>query len=383
MLFYTFIDSLKKITRPTVAEINLHAIAYNMRGIREKVGKNVKIMGVVKANAYGHGMVEVARSIAGTSADYLGVAFPEEGITLREENIKAPIHVFTLATRSQSYLYPEYNLEATVCSSEDCRLLSAAGEKSGKTIPVHVKIETGMNRIGIQEKKLRPFLKSIKKFRRIEIKGIYTHFAQSGIRDKNYTKQQLSNFYQALEIIKNENVSPEYIHCANSGALLDMPETYFDMIRAGLSMYGCYPTPESSESIPLQPAMRLKTKVAFVKWVEAGESVSYGRRFFAKRETRIATLPLGYADGYPRLLSGRASVLIHGKKFPVAGTICMDQLMVDVGRSDVRVGDEVVLIGRQGRNAINAWDVASLIETIPYEIFTGISSRVPRVYVHL
>ncbi len=381
MLFYTFIDSLKKITRPTVAEISLQAIAYNLRGIREKVGKTVKIMGVVKANAYGHGLAEVARSIAGTSADYLGVAFPEEGVTLREQQITAPILVFTLATRSQAHLYPEFNLEATVCSLEDCRLLNALGEKSGKTLSVHLKIETGMNRIGIQVDNLSWFLKSIKKMRRIEIKGVYTHFAQSGIRDKKYTKQQLSNFYGALKIIKNANVSPEYIHCANSGALLDMPETHFDMVRPGITMYGCYPSLESSESIPLLPAMTLKTQVAFVKWIEKGESVSYGRRFFTQRQTKIATLPIGYADGYPRLLTGKASVLIHGKKFPVAGTICMDQLMIDVGRSDVRVGDEAVLIGRQGRNTISAWDMASLIETIPYEIFTGISSRVPRTYV--
>lgn len=338
-------------------------------------------MGVVKANAYGHGLVEVARSIVGKSADYLGVAFPEEGVALREQQITAPIHVFTLATQSQAHLYPEFNLEATICSLKDCRLLNAVGEKSGKTLSVHLKVETGMNRIGIQDKNLRWFLKSIKKFRRIEIKGVYTHFAQSGIRDKRYTKQQLSNFYRVLEIIKKENVSPEYIHCANSGALLDMPETYFDMVRAGITMYGCYPSLESSESIPLQPAMTLKTNVAFVKWIEEGESVSYGRRYFTKRETKIATLPIGYADGYARLLTGKASVLIHGKRFPVAGTICMDQMMVDVSRSDVRVGDEVVLIGRQGRNAISAWDVASLIETIPYEVFTGIASRVPRVYV--
>lgn len=338
-------------------------------------------MGVVKANAYGHGLVEVAQSIEGKTADYLGVAFPEEGVMLREQGIRAPIHVFTLATQGQARLYPEFNLEATIGSLEDSRIINAIGEKSDTTLPVHLKIETGMNRIGVQIENLSRLLKSIKKFRRIEIKGIYTHFAQSGVRDKDYMKRQLASFYRALEIIKKEKVSPEYIHCANSGAILDMPETYFDMVRAGITMYGCYPSLESSESFRLQPAMTLKTNVAFVKWIEIGESVSYGRRYFAKRKTKIATLPIGYADGYTRLLTGRASVLLHGKKFPVAGTVCMDQMMVDVGRADVQVGDEAVLIGKQNHSTIGAWDIASLIETIPYEIFTGISSRVPRTYV--
>lgn len=338
-------------------------------------------MGVVKANAYGHGLVEVAQSIEGKTADYLGVAFPEEGAVLREQGVRAPIHVFTLATQGQARLYPEFNLEATIGSLEDSRIINAIGEQSDKTLDVHLKIETGMNRIGVQIENLSRLLKSIKKFRRIEIKGIYTHFAQSGVRDKDYMKRQLASFYRALEIIKKEKVSPEYIHCANSGAILDMPETYFDMVRAGITMYGCYPSLESSESFRLQPAMTLKTNVAFVKWIEIGESVSYGRRYFAKRKTKIATLPIGYADGYTRLLTGRASVLLHGKKFPVAGTVCMDQMMVDVGRADVQVGDEAVLIGKQDHSTIGAWDIASLIETIPYEIFTGISSRVPRTYV--
>jgi alanine racemase len=371
---------VRKLTRPTVAEIDLKALAYNLKGIRRKVGNAVGIMGVVKANAYGHGIVEVARFLERQKINYLGVANAEEGVVLREAGTTAPIHVFTLPSRLQASLFASYDLEATVCSQTDAAHLNAQAQRRGKTIPVHVKIDTGMNRIGIEPGELKKLLNSLSKLRRLEIKGVYTHFAMADVRDKSFCRRQLSEFHQALDVLQKERVSPEVIHCAGSAGILDLPESWFTMVRPGIMLYGYYPSHETTESVPLKPVLSLKSSVSLVKWVESGEGVSYGRKYIAKQRTRIATLPLGYADGYMRSLTGRSSVLIGNKRFPTAGTICMDQLMVDVGSEDVRVGDEVVLIGRQHREYISAWDLATTLGTIPYEICTNISSRVPRIH---
>lgn len=337
-------------------------------------------MAVVKANAYGHGMEELAKFVESPHADYLGVAIPEEGAKLREAGIKKPIQVFTLPTKEQSRLFAECNLEATICSLTEARWLNAAAQRAVRNIPVHLKVETGMNRIGVQVDQLPSFLRSIRSLRRLEIKGVYSHFATADEKDKRFATLQLQRFYQALEILQKEHISPELIHMANSGAILDLPQSYFSMARAGMIIYGNYPSHQTSESITLKPAMTLKSKVSLVKSIEAGESVGYGRRFVATRRTKIATVPLGYADGFTRLLSGKASVLIHGKKFPIAGSIAMDQLMVNAGKEDVDVGDEVVFIGSQGSQSITAWDIADTLGTVPYEVCCWVSARVPRVY---
>jgi alanine racemase len=370
-------------TRPTIAEISLQALAYNLKGIRRKIGKNVKVMGVVKANAYGHGLTEVSRFLEKQSIDYLGVANAEEGAAVREAGVQTPIHVFTLPSRSQTRLFGDFQLESTVCSEPDARLLNADAERRQISLPVHLKIDTGMNRIGVEAGELRKFLKALGRMRRLDIKGVYTHFATADQKDKAFSKQQLVHFHQALDILRAEGVTPEHLHCGGSAAILDLPEAYFSMVRPGITLYGYYPSHQTSESIPVKPVLTLTSRVSLVKWIEPGESVSYGRRFIAQRRTQIATLPLGYADGYMRLLTGKAEVLIGGRRFPVVGTICMDQIMVDVGSSDVGVGDEAVLIGRQGREKIDAWDLADHIGTIPYEICTSISSRVPRIFQDL
>jgi alanine racemase len=236
-----------------------------------------------------------------------------------------------------------------------------------------------MNRIGVKPRDLSKLVKALGGLKQLEIKGVYTHFATADRRDKSFSKQQLALFHQSLDTLRTAGVVPEVVHCAGSAGILDLPESYFSMVRPGIMLYGYYPSNETTESVRVKPVLSLKSRVSVVKWIEAGESVSYGRRFIAPRRTRIATLPVGYADGYMRLLTGQSSALIAGTVFPIVGTICMDQLMVDVGKSDVRVGDEAVLIGRQGRKAITAWDLASKIGTIPYEICTNISSRVPRI----
>jgi len=369
-----------KLTRPTVAEIDLKALAYNLNGIRRQVGTRVKIMGIVKANAYGHGIVEVAQFLERKRIDYLGVANAEEGVVLRESGTKAPIHVFTLPSKSQASLFASHDLEPTICSQYDAALINVQAQRAGKSIPIHLKIDTGMNRIGVNPGELRKLLKTLSKLRHLEIKGVYTHFAMAEIRDKSFSRLQLAEFHRALDVLQKERVSAELIHCAGSAGILDLPESYFSMVRPGIMLYGYYPSRETTESVRLKPVLSLKSRVSLVKWVKSGESVSYGRRYIAKRRTRIATLPLGYADGYMRSLTGRSSVLIGNRRFPTAGTICMDQLMVDVGSEDVRVGDEAVLIGQQYREHISAWDLAATVGTIPYEICTNISSRVPRIH---
>lgn len=368
------------VTRPTVAEIDLRALAFNYRGIRDRVGNAVKILGVVKANAYGHGLVEIGRFLENGFAHCLGVALPEEGAVLRQGGLRSPIHVFTLPSRMQGALYAEHRLEATVCSLNDCRMLNAVGTRARTTLPVHLKIDTGMNRIGVKPDDLRSLLRGVAKLKRIAVKGVFTHFATSDARDKRFAREQLSRFHRALEMIHAERLDPELIHAANSGAILDLPESWFSMVRPGIISYGYYPSHETSGSIPLKPVMTLRTAVAFVKRIGPGESVSYNRLFVAKKSTRVATLPVGYADGYTRRLTGKTAVVIHGKKYPVVGAIGMDQMMIDVGNDDVAAGDKVILIGSQGRGRMDAWDLASLLGTVPLEVVTSITTRVPRIY---
>lgn len=336
-------------------------------------------MGVVKANAYGHGIVEVSRFLQRQSIEYLGVANAEEGVLLRESGIDIPIHVFTLPSISQAHSFVSWDLEPTVCTESESRLLNTQAQRSGKSLPVHVKVDTGMNRIGVKPRDLGRFLRILGNLRRLEIKGIYTHFATADKRDKTFSRRQLELFHRSLETFRKAGVTAEVVHCAGSAGILDLPESYFSMVRPGIMLYGYYPSSETTESVPLRPVLTLKSRISMVKWIDRGESVSYGRKYIARRRTRIATLPIGYADGYMRSLTGQSNVLIAGRLFPTVGTICMDQLMVDVGNSDVRAGDEAVLIGRQRKGSISAWDLASKIETIPYEICTNISSRVPRI----
>jgi alanine racemase len=366
-------------SRPTVAEINLKNIAHNLRGVRAKVGANVKIMAVVKANAYGHGLVEVSRHIQ-SQVDYLGVATAEEGAVLREAGIKKPVLVFTLPNAAQARIIATEGLDATVCSLREAELLERAARRSRTSISIHLKIETGMNRIGVRPQEVGALLRDLRRHRHLELRGAYTHFATADDPNKEFARQQLSRFHRGLEAMHKEGGAPSLCHCANSAAVLDLPEAYFDMVRPGLMLYGYDPTHQKAPKIPLKRAMTLKTEVSLIKRIEPGESVSYGRRFIAGKRTTIATLPIGYADGYTRLLSGKAHALIHGERFPVVGLICMDQLMVDVGNAPVRVGDEAVLLGEQGGEVIDAWHLADQLGTIPYEICCAISARVPRVY---
>lgn len=337
-------------------------------------------MAVVKANAYGHGALEVATTALASGASHLGVALVEEGMELRAQGVKAPILVFGGMVPEQAALFVENDLTATVYTPQAAEALAGAAQRLGKAATVHVKIDTGMGRVGITWSEALPFLRWLAAQEGLRVEGMYTHFATSDEKDKAFAELQLARFRQVVEGV--EAMGLRLIkHAANSGAILDMPESYFDLVRPGVMMYGYYPSPHTSRSLPLRPAMTFKTRVLFVKKIARGTSISYGRQFIAARPTTIATLPVGYADGYNRLLSNQGEVLIRGKRYPVVGRVCMDQIMVDLGpESDVLPGEEVVLFGRQGDEEVSVYSICEKLGTIPYEVTCWVSARVPRVY---
>jgi len=366
--------------RATVAEINLSAIEFNLQQIKDKVAP-AKIMAVVKANAYGHGALEVSRKVLETGASYLAVALLEEGVKLRSQGIQAPILVFGGFFPDEAEEFLQHGLEVTLYNEENLFALTAAAQKLNQKAKVHIKVDTGLGRVGVPWQKATSFVKRVWKTPEIEVIGLYTHLATADERDKTFANLQLTRFRSVIEQLGKEGINIPIKHAANSGAILDLPDSYFDMVRPGIIIYGYYPSLETSESLPLRPAMRLKSTILHVKEVSAGTSVSYGREFITPRTTRIVTIPVGYADGYNRLLSNRGEVIIRGKKYPVVGRVCMDQIMVDVGEDvDVEVGDEVVLWGQQGDVEISVYDLCRKLQTIPNEVCCWVSSRVPRVY---
>ncbi len=368
--------------RPTVAVIDLKAIRSNVQSVVQKV-KPARVMAVVKANAYGHGMPEVAKTALDAGADYLAVALVEEGIGLREAGILEPTLIFGGFFPDQAKLFVQYDLDATLYSVRNGEALAKAARLLGQRARVHVKIDTGMGRVGVPWEKAADFVAEVAAMDALELVGVYTHFATSDERDKTFANLQLERFRWVLKQIESRGISIPIKHAANSGAILDMPEAYFDMVRPGIMLYGYYPSFETTESVPLQPAMAFRSKVLFVKEVEKGTSVSYGRKFVAPRKTTIATIPVGYADGYNRLLTNQGEVLIAGKKYPVVGRVCMDQILVDLGPgSQVREGDDVLLFGKTPAGEVSVYDICRKLGTIPYEVTCWVSGRVPRIYVN-
>ncbi|RMD98711.1 MAG: alanine racemase [Calditrichaeota bacterium] len=367
--------------RPTVAEIDLNALTFNLKEISRKVSP-AKIMAVVKADAYGHGAIPVAKHALKHGAEYLGVAIVEEGIELRKAGIRAPILVFGGAMEDQLRLFVEYHLTPTIYTRNCAEFLSMIGQNLNKKISVHIKIDTGMGRVGVPYGDAVEFIEFAQNLPGIEIEGVYTHFATSDEKDKGYALSQFAKFEAILRSLNDKGIKIALRHCANSGAILDLPHTYLDLVRPGVMMYGYYPSDETSESVPIQPLMTLKTRVLFIKKVPENTSLSYGRKFITKKPTRIATLPVGYADGYNRLLTNKAHVTIRGKKFPVVGRVCMDLILVDLGNDDqIEMGDEVILFG-SGENDFSVKDYCKIVDTIPYEVTCWVSKRVPRVYKH-
>ena len=373
--------------RPTYAVIDLSKLKSNFLNIRKKV-KKTKIMAVVKANAYGHGVVETVKalqSLGDKKPEYYAVALADEAVELRKLKIKQPILVFEPITKTEAEVAFNYNLIPTVFNDNHLRLLLRSWNKSKKRnsnykIKVHVKVDTGMNRLGIKYYDAVSFIERLSKSKIFSIDGIYTHFATSDEKDKTFAKLQLNRFNNLLKDLKKKKIYYGLAHAANSGAIIDMPDSYFDMVRPGISLYGYYPSMETSESVPLRPVMSIYSYVASIKELENGEAVSYGRLFTAKKRTKIISVPIGYADGYNRNLTNHVAAIINGKRYRQVGRVTMDRIMFEIGFDDIKLNDQVILLGKDKNIEITAWDWGRILNTIPYEITCNISERVPRVY---
>jgi len=335
-------------------------------------------MVTVKADAYGHGLVPVAKRLEVCGTDFFGVASIDEGIKLREAGIKTPILILGLILKGDIAPLFRYNLSTTVCDEELPSALNNKARALRKRVNVQVKVDTGMGRIGVQHYDAYKLVDKISRLKFITIEGIFTHFALADL-NKEFTFHQIDLFDRLIRRLTKAGIKIPLIHAANSIGLLNYKNSHFNMVRPGLIVYGLYP--KENLKINLKPVLNLKTKVVFVKKMPAGSGISYGHDYITKKAANIVTLPIGYGDGYPRNLSNKAEVLIGGKHFKVCGRICMDQIMVDVGNAKPRVGDEAVLIGVQGGKKITAEELALKSGTIPYEIVCGLGSRIPRIYV--
>ncbi len=363
--------------RPTWAEVNLNNLEHNFKKVKSLLQPEIKILVTVKADAYGHGLIPVAKRLATSGVDYLGIASIDEGIKLRKAKIKVPILIVGLILKEDLQPLFTYNLIPTVCDKELANVLNVKAANLRKTIPIHIKIDTGMGRIGVLQNQALKLVKDVSRLKNIQIQGIFTHFALADVNRK-FTALQIKSFDKLVDDLKKSGINIPLVHAANSIGLIDYQDSHFTMVRPGLVIYGLYP--KNNLKINLKPVLSLKTRIIFVKRVGKGFGISYGLTYVTKRSTNIVTLPIGYGDGYPRNLSNLAPVLIAKKRFRISGRVCMDQLMVDVGNYQPKVGDEVVLIGRQGKEKITAEELASLSDTISYEIVCGLGSRIPRVY---
>ena len=369
------------VVRPTLVEVNLTRLTENFNLIRQQVAP-AKIMAILKANAYGHGMVEVARHVVANGADYLGVAVLEEGILLREQGIPAPILVLGGIMGNQVPLFLKHNLTLTASSVEKLEQIEAAAVQLGMPARVHLKIDTGMERIGVHYYSAEVLLEASLRCRNVTIEGIYSHFASADAADLSYARLQLERFQEVLRFYERHSLPPPPLrHMANSAAILQLPESYFDLVRPGIMLYGVYPSREVARTIPVRPALTWKSNVVYFKVVKPGHPVGYGSTWQSDHLVRVITVPVGYGDGYFRSMSNKAEVIVRGKRYPVVGRIAMDQITVNIEWDSAYNGDEVLLIGEAGGTVITADDLAEWAGTIPYEILTNINTRVPRVYV--
>lgn len=365
--------------RATRAIIDLGAISHNVAAIRRKIGDQKGLMAVVKADGYGHGAVEVSRTALRSGADSLAVAIPEEAQQLREAGIEAPILVLGLIQPDEAWKVVNSRSDQTVSSIALLEALDWEAGKASTQVNVHVKVETGLGRIGLEPHDAAAFLRRARTYRNLKVAGLFSHFSAADERDKTFSRHQLQLFEEAMREIEHAGIELPQRHMANSAATLDLPESYYDVVRPGLIIYGLYPSAEVSHSIDVKPAMTLKTRICYLKTVPPGTPISYGRTFVTRKQTRVATLPLGYGDGYRRALANKGEVLVRGRRVPVMGRICMDMCMIDVSdMPDVQAGDEAIVFG----GGLPAEEVAAKIGTINYEVVTTVGKRVPRVYVN-
>ncbi len=364
--------------RPTWAEVALGNLAHNFKQVKRLLLPGVKVMACVKADAYGHGLIPVARRLVSCGVDYLGVASIDEGIKLREAGIRGPILILGLVLKGDIGPVFKYRLTPTICTMELAAALNSRAAKSGKKFKVHVKVDTGMGRIGVLCKDALSFIKKVSGLRFIEVEGVFTHLSCAD-SDRAFTVKQISLFKDLSLKLASLGLRIPLMHVANSMGVLSYKDSHFNMVRPGLVIYGLYP--REGLKIKLKPVLSLKARVAYVKNLPSGYGISYGRTYLARKNTTVVTLPIGYGDGYPRSLSNLGPVLIKGKRFKISGRVCMDQVMVDVGNLKVKARDEAVLIGAQGKYKITAEELAGLSGTIPYEITCGLGSRISRIYL--
>jgi alanine racemase len=362
--------------RPTFLEVNLTQLSRNLEAIRAHVAP-ARVMPILKANAYGHGLDGVAKYIAAYS-DYLGVATLEEGIHLRQLGIDTPILVMGGTLPDQVPWFLRYDLTLTASSPELLEAAEGFAAPSGGKIRAHLKIDTGMERVGVRDTDAEPFILKAAASPHLEIEGIYSHYANGDQPDLTHARLQLERFNAVLHLYERHNLPlPALRHISNSGGILQLPEGNFDMVRPGIMFYGVYPEPEIAHTVDVKPALTMRSRVSYSKITPPGRPVSYGSLWQTDHPTRIVTIPCGYADGYFRRMSGKAKVLINGRFYPQVGRICMDQFMVDVGSDSVPLGADVILLG----NGISAFDLADWMGTNAYEVLTSISARVPRVFI--
>jgi alanine racemase len=369
--------------RPTWVEINLDHIRHNLKQFQRHIGPQVQIMAVVKADGYGHGAVEVARAAISAGASSLAVAMPDEGIELRRAGLEAPVLLLGYTDPEHAPLLHKYRLTPVLYHLEAARALSGWFDGRGEILPVQVKVDTGMSRVGVAAGEAAEFIALLSGLPGLRLEGVLTHFAAADEEDPAFTEAQIEKFEAILAACRARGIEIPLVHAANSAAALQHPLSRYNVIRLGISLYGCYPSPHfDGDPLQLRPALEFKSKIILCKTLPPGTGVSYGCTYRTGKQSRIATVPVGYADGYHRLLSNSGEVLVRGRRVPVVGRICMDQFMADV--SDVpeaAEGDEVVLYGRQGDEEISVDQVAEKLGTINYEVLCSVGKRVPRLYL--
>lgn len=366
--------------RSTRAIIYTDNFRHNVRLVRKQVGKDRLICAAVKADGYGHGSVEITRIAIEEGVTHFAVATVDEGIVLREKGINAPILLLTLAQPEELPEIVKYDIQPFIADKEYTEILQIEAKKQRKKVKVHLHIDTGMGRIGCLPEEAANLAVSITELKNVELAGVSTHFACADKRNRTFTDAQIDKFKRAVDNIKKAGVDPGIIHASNSAAILEYPESWIDMVRPGIMLYGYYPGNELPRPLRLKPVMEFKTKIVFLKHVSAGQPLSYGAAYTTSEDTVVATIPVGYGDGYNRLLSSKGIVVIRGKEYTISGRICMDQCMIDLGSdTDVRLYDDVILFGPDPAGP-TAEDIASMTDTIAYEVTCNVNKRVPRIY---
>lgn len=361
--------------------IDFNALAFNFSTIKNLVG-STRIMPIIKANAYGHGLLECAQFLQTEHADYFGVALIEEAVQLRKAGITKPILVLGSVVIEQMHLFLEYSIDIIAASIEKLLAIDACARQHGTRARVHLEIDTGLGRIGIRPENAKKFFLEAIQAKNIEIIGVTSHFATSDWPDTTFMREQCAKFYESTLFFEKHSLQMPLRHIANSGAVMQLPESYFDMVRPGIMLYGIYPSSWMKSLCRLKPVMSLYAQVVYFKVLLKGSGLSYGLTWKAENNTRVITLPIGYGDGYPRALSNKGYILLQGNKYPIIGNICMDQLMVDIGSGQAYTGDPAVLIGKSGNQEITINDLADSYGGSPYEMLVVLNSRIPRQYIY-